>query len=276
MLTEQLADRDIREHFVLYLEEEIDAAMRDIPRFGEEDQTHLEALARYYRDTYQNVLDAFLNRFGSDVVGAFRQLQDEGYLEIITCAATHGYLPLLGRDASIYGQLRTAVDSYQRHFGRAPRGIWLPECAYRPAYVDDQGVTRPAIEEFLAGLGITCFFVETHAIEGGNPVGKSGGDVGIGPYPNIQRHYVMPTLQKEGPGGNTFTAYHVVGSEHGVTDPPVSAIGRNNRTGQQVWSGEYGYPGDKDYREFHRKDHESGLQYWRVTGAGVDLGDKDV
>ena len=34
--------------------------------------------------------------------------------------------------------------------------------------------------------------------------------------------------------------------------------------------------GDKDYREFHRKDHESGLQYWRVTGSRVDLGAKDA
>ena len=35
-------------------------------------------------------------------------------------------------------------------------------------------------------------------------------------------------------------------------------LGRNNRTGQQVWSGTYGYPGDFWYREFHRKDGVSG------------------
>mgnify|MGYP000676985744 CR=1 FL=1 len=33
--------------------------------------------------------------------------------------------------------------------------------------------------------------------------------------------------------------------------------------------------GDFDYREFHSKDGISGLQYWRVTGEKVDLGDKD-
>jgi len=52
-------------------------------------------------------------------------------------------------------------------------------------------------------------------------------------------------------------------------------IGRNNETGQRVWSADWGYPGDFDYREFHRKDGVSGLQYWRVTGARVDLGSKD-
>ncbi|HEC33877.1 MAG TPA: DUF1957 domain-containing protein [Chloroflexi bacterium] len=43
----------------------------------------------------------------------------------------------------------------------------------------------------------------------------------------------------------------------------------------QVWSADWGYPGDFDYREFHKKDHVSGLQYWRVTGVRVDLGHKD-
>jgi len=43
----------------------------------------------------------------------------------------------------------------------------------------------------------------------------------------------------------------------------------------QVWSAEWGYPGDFNYREFHKKDGVSGLQYWKVTGAKVDLGYKD-
>jgi 1,4-alpha-glucan branching enzyme len=276
VLTEQLADADVRDHFVQFLDEEILAAESDIPRFGEEQQPYLQYLAGFYRDTYTHLKDSFLNRFGGDLIGAFRQLQDEGYLEIVTCGATHGYLPLLSRDSSIYGQLRAAVESYRQFFGRAPRAIWLPECAYRPAYVDGDGVTRPAIEEFLAGLGITCFFVETHAIEGGQPVGKAAGDVAIGPYTPIQRKYVLPAVTAQAGQGTTFAAYYVIGNAVGLTDPPVAAIGRNNRTGQQVWSGQFGYPGDADYREFHQKDHESGLQYWRVTGPGVDLGAKDA
>jgi len=275
ILSEQLADADIREHFIRYLEDEILAAQRDIPRFGEEENAHLEYLATFYRDYYVGIRDSFLNRYGGDIIGAFRRLQDEGYIEIITCAATHGYLPLLSRDASIYGQLRAGVESYKRLFGRPPRAIWLSECAYRPAYVDEDGVTRPAIEEFLAGLGITCFFVETHSIEGGRPVGKAAGDVAIGPYGGISRRYVIPMAEASGQGGTTYQAYYVVGSKRGLTEPPVAAIGRNNRTGQQVWSADWGYPGDADYREFHKKDHESGMQYWRVTGPKVDLGLKD-
>ena len=276
ILTEQLADADVLKHFELYLDEEIAASASDILRFAEEDSPHLIHLATYYRDLYSHIKTAFLVRFGGDIVGSFGQLQDEGTIEIITSAATHGYLPLLSRDSSIYAQLRAGVQSYKRHFGRAPRAIWLPECAYRPAYLDTSGVTRPALEEFLAAQGITCFFVETHAIEGGRPVGKAAGEVAIGPYAAIRRQYVVPVSEEPISGGSTFSAYHVVGSDRGLTDPPVAAIGRNNRTGQQVWAADWGYPGEADYREFHKKDHESGLQYWRVTGTGADLGGKDL
>ncbi|MHB1357202.1 MAG: 1,4-alpha-glucan branching protein domain-containing protein [Anaerolineae bacterium] len=275
VLTEQLADQDIREHFLVYLDAQITAANLDIPRFENEGAAQLESLAIYYRDYYTWVRTAFVERFGGDVVAAYRTLQDEGYLEIITCAATHGYLPLLARDSSIYGQLRAGVESYRQHFGRAPRSIWLPECAYRPAYLDDEGVVRPAIEEFLSGLGITCFMVETHAIEGGHPVGKAADDVSIGPYGNIHRKYVLQETATPQAVGTTYLPYYVAGAT-GTTQPPVAVIGRNNRTGQQVWSADWGYPGDPAYREFHKKDSHSGMQYWRVTGPGAGLDAKDL
>jgi len=275
VLAEQLADCDVNQNLLLYLKEEVEAAESDIRRFGKERNSHLEYLATYYRDFYTRVKDTYVERFGRDIVGAFKQLQDEGYLEIIACAATHGYLPLLARDSSIYGQLRAGVENYKRHFERPPRAIWLPECAYRPAYIQEDGIMRPGLEEFLASLGITCFFVETHAIEGGRPVGKAAGDVAIGPYAAITRRYVIPIPDDLASRGTTFAAYHIASSDKGPTSPPVAVIGRNHRTGQQVWSADWGYPGDGDYREFHKKDNESGLQYWRVTGPEADLGSKD-
>ncbi|QEY30991.1 DUF1957 domain-containing protein [Synechococcus sp. RSCCF101] len=61
----------------------------------------------------------------------FRALQEQGVLDLLTCAATHGYLPLL-RDVpeAVRAQLRTAVREHQRLLGSPPLGIWLPECAY--------------------------------------------------------------------------------------------------------------------------------------------------
>lgn len=239
---------------------------------------HLRYLAEWYKNWYESVKEAFDGRFHRDIIGAFKQLQDEGYIEITTSAATHGYLPLLGRDSAIRGQLTTGINSYKRMFGKAPTGIWLPECAYRPAYITEDGTTRPGIESFLAEKDIKVFFSETHTITGGQPVGVAAGDV-IGPYGEIKRRYVIPsspTITKR--DVTTYHPYYVSATVEGTaaeSHSGVAVIGRNNRTGQQVWSADWGYPGDFDYREFHKKAGTSGLQYWRVTGAKTDLAHKD-
>src|SRR5207249_9619984 len=102
-----------------------------------------------------------------------------GHVEMITCAATHGYLPLLGRYEPIPLQHRAAVETHRRHFGQAPRGIWLPECAYRPRYEwtppsgRDSGRVRwvrPGIEELLAAHGLEYFVADAHLVSAGPPV----------------------------------------------------------------------------------------------------------
>ncbi|PJF21605.1 MAG: hypothetical protein CUN56_10230, partial [Phototrophicales bacterium] len=241
---------------------------------------HLKYLAEWYKNWYESIKHAFNHRFGRDIIGAFRQLQNEGFIEITTSAATHGYLPLLGRDSSIRAQLKAGIASYKRMFGKEPTGIWLPECAYRPAYIADDGTVRPGLETFLAAENLKVFFSETHTITGGQPVGVAAGDV-IGPYGDIKRRYVIPASpQYVTPKRNTTTykAYYVSETVKGADTSQhsgVAVIGRNNRTGQQVWSADWGYPGDFDYREFHKKAGTSGLQYWRVTGAKTDLAHKD-
>lgn len=269
VLAEQLADADVLSNFVLYLEDLEARAASDVARFERDGDTARAATAAFHRNRFAWLLDEFHNRFGGDIIGGFRWLQDNGYAELATSAATHGYLPLFERDSSIFGQVATGVRTYERHFGQRPQSFWLPECAYRPAYVRADGLRKPGIEEFLAAEGLTTFFVETHAILGGKPVGKAAGDA-VGPYGEVPRRYTVPLAPRAEPTQRTtFQPYW-------VSSPQVAAIGRNVTTGLQVWSGDHGYPGDFVYREFHKKDGESGLHYWRVTGAGVGLGDKDL
>jgi 1,4-alpha-glucan branching enzyme len=297
ILAEQLADEMVLDNFNAYLDMKILAAKKDMALYappnvvslekiegidrpeGSEGDPHLHYLAGWYKDYYEGVQKAFNERFAKDMIGAFRNLQDEGYIEIITSAATHAYLPLIGRDSALRGQIDTGIQSYERLFGRKPTGFWLPECAYRPAYVDEKGNTRAGIESYLAERGIKVFFTETHTITGGQPVGIAAGDV-LGPYGEIKRRYVIPASKAPLPKreATTFLPYYVSDSSKGSsaeTHSGVAVIGRNNSTGQQVWSADWGYPGDFDYREFHKKSGTSGLQYWRVTGAKTDLSHKD-
>ena len=276
VLGEQLADPLIIDHFIAYAAENAAKAAQDVERFERAGDETMRELAKFYHHWYARVLTSFQDRFSSDLLGAFRTLQDEGRVEIGTSAATHGYLPLLSRDSSIHGQLRTGVDAYRQHFGREPQAVWLPECAYRPAIVEEEdghAVRRPGLESFLAEEGLLVFFSETHTVEGGRPVGMAVPGT-IGPYGMIARRYASsvtpPAPDQQLSPGTSLRPYWV-----GDAPGQVAVLARHERTGQQVWSAAFGYPGDFAYREFHRKDSESGMQYWRVTGAGVDLGSKN-
>lgn len=281
VLCEQLSDPVVLEHLETYLNARIKAAEEDMALYSSQNTDsarHLLYLAQWYRSWYDRSREAFLHQFHRDIIGAFRQLQDEGYLEIITSAATHAYLPLLSRDESIRAQLKAAVTAHERHFGRRPRGVWLPECAYRPAYLLEDGTIRPGLETLLAEEGLTLFFSETHTITGGQPVGVASGDA-IGPYGMVNRRYVVPVVPTMPERAtSTYFPYEVSESQAGPEAPRGSGVyvmGRNTETGQQVWSSQIGYPGDFDYREFYKKSGSSGINYWRVTGKTVDLGFKD-
>ena len=262
VLADQLADAEILANLESYLRAKITAAEGDIHRpeaqtsRGDADSRR-RGLARLYRDAYAAILHDLRHRYGRDIIGAFRRLQDRGTIEIITGMATHCYSPLLARDSTLFAQLALGIASYERHFGRKPRAIWLPECAYRPAYIQEgTGVRKPGLEEFLAAQGIACFFAETFMIEGGYQAA-------------IQRRQLVPMPDYHAPvNRTTFLPYLVAGSG-------VAVIGRNHRVSVQVWSAERGYPGDGAYREFHKKDPSSGLPYWSVTDRRVDLAQKD-
>lgn len=268
ILLEQIADADVQNHFELYLEERLALAEADLARHEAQGQGHLIYLARWYRDWYANILASFRERYARDLVGAFKKLRDAGNLDILTGAATHGYLPLFERDSTVYGQLKTGIESSRRFLRHAPRGIWVPECGYRPAFMTDSRYT-PGIEEFLTDLNLAYFFTDTHVITGGKMVGKVAGDV-AGPYGNFPaRKYVVHADERpEAKTRTTMRPYYVQAAK-------VAVFGRDERTGLQVWSAAHGYPGDFIYREFHRKDANSGLQYWRITAANTDLSQKE-
>lgn len=240
ILMEQLADPAVTANFEVYLEDRLRRAETDRIRFTRQGYARETRVATLYADLFGGVLDAFRGRFNRDIVGGFAALQRSGHVELMVSAATHGYLPLLGRASSIAAQLQVGIDTYRRHVGTAPRTIWLPECAYRPA----MGVL-PGIETFLEAQGINLFFTEVEALaEATFTSGRAG----------------TPT---------TFRPYRIASSH-------VNVMARNERLREQVWSRWQGYPGDPDYREFHRKDDQSGLWYWRITGGDVDLGEKDL
>lgn len=132
-------------------EREIDRTQRQAPEFRE--------VARFYLAHLTRIRSCFREAYGSDLIRAFIKHRDAGKLEIITCGATHGFLPLMDCvPEAVRGQIQVAVAHYRRTLGRSPRGIWLPECGYLPGQ-----------EVFLREAGIEFSFLESHGLTDADP-----------------------------------------------------------------------------------------------------------
>ena len=112
---------------------------------------------------FQRQLDGF-RRHQGEVLRGFQELLQAGVLDLITCSATHGYLPLLRDPAqAVHGQLRTAVREHERLLGVAPQGIWLPECAF-----------YEGLDAALAQVGLRYAVLDAHGLLHGLPRPRYG------------------------------------------------------------------------------------------------------
>ena len=278
VLLEQLAHPVFLAEFPNYLTRKIVSAREDEAFFLQSGESHYAETARFWCRFFNEALEDF-HALGGDLVGAFRHFHEAGLIEIITCAATHGYLPLLGTDESVRAQVRTAVQTHVRHIGEHPRGIWIPECGYRPAgfwsypvgLADGapapEGFDRIGVEQALAESKLDFFFVDTHLVEESEPSQSpySGGIAARTPKPGQLDHHSL------------YQPWYVDGPylEGDSKLPSTTIFPRDPRTGIQVWSGELGYPGDPQYLDFHKKRWPGGHRYWRVTGTHIDMANKE-
>jgi 1,4-alpha-glucan branching enzyme len=160
-LCTMLQDSLLRSRYERHLNSLIDLAEKEIHR------THWDRafreLAWMYHHKFSLARETW-RYYQGNLIGAFKRFQDEGSLEIITTGATHGLLPLLANHPpSIRAQILTARDHYRTCFGRDPRGIWLPECAY-----------TAGVETVLQEANIRWFILDTHGVLHARPRPRYG------------------------------------------------------------------------------------------------------
>ena len=272
VLMEQLKDPGFARGFDEYLRMKIEIAVRDREYFERTGNAALRSLTDFWEAWYRKLLDDFHGRCHGDIIDAFRFLQDRGYIEVLTSAATHGYFPLLARDESVRQQVRQGRYTYRKYFGREARGFWIPECAYRPGYNwkspfgDTPPYPRLGVDEILGQEGIGYFFVDAHLLKGGEAKG-----VYLDRFPGLKLLWekfqgsYKPTDELPRDPYSSYLAH----------PSNVPFFARDDVSGSQVWSRNMGYPGDGAYLEFHKKHFPGGMRYWRITSSDADLGLKE-
>ena len=155
-LISMLEDSHLQSKYINYLDRLIILTKKEIKRTQHE--SAFNNLAKMYYQNFIETKELFCNVYQKYLIGAFKKLQDIGVIEIITCAGTHGFLPILQVNPStVRAQIEVAVNFFKRIFGRGPKGIWLPECGY-----------YEGLDQLLKEYGIQYFILDSHGILNGS------------------------------------------------------------------------------------------------------------
>ncbi|WP_342773046.1 1,4-alpha-glucan branching protein domain-containing protein [Paenibacillus flagellatus] len=237
------ADSLMQERYAAHLDRLIGLA--DKERIRLEDDERFYPLAAMYAEKFR-LLKSRFESCGRNVMTAFRRLQDMGKLEIMTSAATHGYLPLMKTEEAIRAQIRTGVREYERHFGRRPSGIWLPECGY-----------TAGIDRILKMEGLDYFIADSTAVAFATPapnrnlLGPLMTPYGVTAFPRDPESSEQVWSSTDGyPGHYDYREYYRdIGWDLGWNDP-------------EEW--EYIRP----YVLPTNERINTGMKYYRITGRG--------
>ncbi len=161
-LMEMFANKDLQRKYEEYMNKLIELANKEVERTKNEDPIK-HKMARYYKNDYEDILEHF-KAVDGDLTKAFAHFQEKGNLQIITCNATHGFLPLMMQiPQNVNAQIEVGVNAYKNHVGKNPDGIWLAECAF-----------EPGLDKYLKKHGLSFFFVDSHGLWFGDPAPAYG------------------------------------------------------------------------------------------------------
>ena len=151
-LLSMLDNKMLQRRYIKYLKKHIELSKKEVKRTAYDER--LNKLSKYYLDRYTSDLHIFKDIYECNLINGFKHFQDIGVLEIITCGATHGYFPILYvNENTVRAQIAVGVQTYEKYFGKKPRGIWLPECGY-----------VPEADKYLKEFGIQYVITESHGI----------------------------------------------------------------------------------------------------------------
>jgi len=131
-LCSMFTDSLLKDRFLNYMNEHMELGQKEIERLSKEPDKL--KLATMYLEEISKNLAFYSGKCSNNILSAFAELANEGYLELITTAATHAFLPAF-KDfpIAVNAQIETGMIEHLRTFGKMSEGFWLPECGYYPS-----------------------------------------------------------------------------------------------------------------------------------------------
>ncbi|AZN41222.1 1,4-alpha-glucan branching protein domain-containing protein [Paenibacillus albus] len=160
-LLSMLASPLLQERYVKHMDQLIELAVKEIARVQEDEA--LLPVVMMYAEKFRHTRRRFVEDYDCCIIEGFKAMSDQGFLEIITSSATHAFLPYIRTEQALRAQIENAVKVHYVHFGKAPRGIWLPECGY-----------REELDHVLREFGIQYFMTDSHVFQHANPSPAQG------------------------------------------------------------------------------------------------------
>ncbi len=161
-LLAMLSDGLLQERYLRHVERLIELSEKEIQRTRWMPPFHRLALFYHHRFTTARAL--YVEVYRRDLIRAFRELSERGFLEPIASCATHGFLPLMAlHPQAVRAQIDVGVQAFERAFGQHPVGFWLPECGYQPGH-----------DDILKSYGIRYVITDAHGLLFGSPRPKYG------------------------------------------------------------------------------------------------------
>jgi 1,4-alpha-glucan branching enzyme len=161
-LANMLGDALLQGRYVRHLDNLIALADKEVRRTEWLPEFH--PLALMYHHQFVRSRQTFVDKYQGNLLRGFRRFMETGRLELITCAATHGFMPLMNHNRNaMRAQIEVGAREHERCFGRRPAGIWLPECGY-----------IEGVDELLRDAGIRYFFTDSHGVLFASPRPKFG------------------------------------------------------------------------------------------------------
>ncbi|WP_353259169.1 glycoside hydrolase family 57 protein [Prochlorothrix hollandica] len=245
-LVSMLRDELLQDRYDRHLDRLLELAEKESQH--NRNHSHISYLADHYVQEFTQV-KATWQRYDRDLIIAFKKFLLSNHLEIITCGATHGYFPVLQMyPQAVWAQLKVACDHYEQNFGQAPKGIWLPECAY-----------YEGIERMIADVGLRYFITDGHGILYARPRPR------FGTYAPIF----------------TETGVAAFGRDHESSQQVWSAeVGYPGAPEYREFYKDLGWEADYDYIKPYimpngqRKN--TGIKYHKITSRGIGLGEKQL